>query len=137
MSLFTKEHRLSVKPFAAIPALLDLPEIQREPASVSNLSSHSSMCGSVDLEEGCLITKSVKYTHRLAHMVNAVCSWDPQPVVSQKFQEIPPHVLKLFMSQQDHLELDLKVIPYARFTLDDPCNLALRKSEGRALVKLT
>ena len=137
MSLLTEEHRLSTKQFAAVQALLDLPEIQREPASVSNGSSHlSSMYGSVDLEEGCLITKSVKYAHQLAHMVNAVRSGDPQPVVSQKFQEIPPQVLRLFSLQQDVLELDLRVIPYARFTLDDPCNLVLRKSEGRALARL-
>jgi len=83
------------------------------------------MGGSVNLEEGCLITKSVKYAHQLAHMVNAVRSGDPQPIVSQRFQEI-----------QDLLELDLRVIPYARFTLDDPCNLTLRKSEGRALARL-
>ena len=29
MSLLTEEHRLSVKPFSAVPALLDLPEIKR------------------------------------------------------------------------------------------------------------
>ncbi len=137
MSLLTEEYRLSVKPFAAVPALLDLPEIRRGPASVSNVSSRlSSMRGSVNLEEGCLITKSVKYTHQPAHMVNAVRSGDPQPIVSQNFQEIPPQVLKLFSLQQDLLELDLRVIPYTRFTLDDPCNLTLRKSEGRALARL-
>jgi len=97
MSLLTKEHRLSVKPFAAVPALLDLPEIKRGPASASNVSSRlSPMRGSVDLEEGCLITKSVKYVHQLAHMVNEVSSGDSQPIVSQRFQEIPPQVLKLF-----------------------------------------
>ena len=83
MSLLTNEHRLSVKPFAAVPALLDLPEIQREPASVSNVSSRlSTMCGGVDLEEGCLLTKSVRYTHQVAHIINAVRSGDPQPIVS-------------------------------------------------------
>ncbi|KAF8801382.1 hypothetical protein BYT27DRAFT_7115088, partial [Phlegmacium glaucopus] len=108
--VLTEENRLLVKPFAAVPALLDLPEIQRQPASVSNVSSRlSSMRGSVDLEEGCLITKVVKYVHQLAHMVNAVRSGDLQPV-------------------QDVLELDLKVIPYEGFTLDDPCNLALLES---------
>jgi hypothetical protein len=41
--------RLSVKQFAAVPALLDLPEIQREPASVSNVFSRlSSMRRSLD-----------------------------------------------------------------------------------------
>ena len=39
MSLLIEKHRLSVKPFAAVPALLDLPEIKRGPASVSNVSS--------------------------------------------------------------------------------------------------
>ena len=83
MSLITKD-RLSVRPFAAVPALLDLPEIQREPASVSNVSSRlSSMRGRVDLEEGCLVTKFVKYAHQLAYMVNAVRSGDPEPVVSK------------------------------------------------------
>jgi len=78
MSLLTKDHRLSVKQFAAVPALLDLPEIQRKPASVSNVSSRlSSMRGGLDLEEGCFITKSVKYTHQVAHMVNAVRTRDP------------------------------------------------------------
>lgn len=106
MSLLTKEHRLSVKPFAAVPALLDLPEIKRG-ASASNVSSClSSMGGSVDLEEGCLITKSVKYAHRLAYMVNAAHSGDAKPI-------------------QDLLEFDLKVIPYARFKLEDPCNIVL------------
>ncbi|KAF8344504.1 hypothetical protein F5887DRAFT_1075330 [Amanita rubescens] len=106
MSIITKDHHLSVKPFAAVPAVLDLPEIQCEPASVSNISSRSSMRGNVDLEEGCLITKSVKYAHHLAHMVNAVRSGDPQPL-------------------HDLIELDLGIIPYVRFTLDDPCNLVL------------
>jgi hypothetical protein len=139
MSLLTKEYRLSVKSFAAVPALLDLPEIQRETASVSNVYSRhsrlSSMRGSVDLKEGCLITKSVKYTHQLAHMVNAVCSGDPQPIVSQSSKRSYRRVLKLFSLQEDLIG-ELKVIPYARFTLDDPCNLVLRKSEGRALARL-
>ena len=39
MSRLTEEHRLSVKLFAAVPALLDLPEIKYGPASVSNVSS--------------------------------------------------------------------------------------------------
>ena len=88
MSLLTVEHRLSLKPFAVVPALLDLPEIECDRGSVSNVSKSSclsSMHDSVNLEEGCLITKSVKYTHRLAHIVKAV-SGNPQPVVSQEFQ---------------------------------------------------
>ena len=86
MPLLTEEHRLSAKPFAAVPALLELPEIKCGPASVSNVSSHLSFVhGLVDLEEGCLITKSVKYAHRLAYMVNAARSGDPKPIVSQRF----------------------------------------------------
>jgi hypothetical protein len=135
MSLITKD-RLSVKPFGAVPALLDLPEIQREPASVSNVSSRlSSLRGGVHLEEGCLVTKSVKYAHQLAHMVNAVRSRDPEPVVSQKFREIPPQVLKLFPFQEDLVD-SLGVISYERFSLDDPCNLVFRESEGSALARL-
>ena len=87
MSLLTNDSRLSVKPFAAVPALLDLPEIHRQPASVSNVSSRSSVCSDVDLEKGCLVTKSVKYTHQVAHLVNAVRFGDPVPNVSQIFQE--------------------------------------------------
>lgn len=91
MSLITHQHRLSVKEFAAVPAVLDLPEIQRDAASVSDVSPRSSKRGGiVDLEEGCLITKSVKYVHQLVHWVNAVCSGDPGPAVSQKFQVDPP-----------------------------------------------
>lgn len=90
MSLLTKDGRLSVKPFAVVPALLDLPEIHRQPASVSNVSSRSSVSGGVDLEEGCLITKSVKYTHQVAYLVNVVRSGDPVPIVSETFQEDSP-----------------------------------------------
>jgi hypothetical protein len=116
MSLLTNEHRLSAKRFAAVPALLDLPEIQREPASVSNVSSRSSiMRGGVDPEEGCLITKSVKYTHQLLHMVDAVRSGDPQPIVSQKgSKRIQPQVPKLLVTVEF-----LKIMPYAGFTLED------------------
>ena len=138
MSLLTEEYRLSVKQFAAIPALLNLPEITRGPASVSNVSSRlSSMRGGVNLEEGCLITKSVNYTHKLAYMVSVGHSGEPQPIVSRWFQEIPPEMLKLFSLQESLLEFDLGVIPYAKFSLKDPCNLTLSKFEGRALAGLT
>ena len=70
MSLITAEYHLSVKPFAAVPALLNLPEIICGPATVSNVSCFSSMrSSSVNLMEGCLTTKSVKYAHQLAHIV--------------------------------------------------------------------
>jgi hypothetical protein len=70
--MLTGEDRISVKPFARVPALLDLPAIQRTPASVSNVSSSRESTGGVDLAEGCLITKAIKYTHQLVHWVNAV-----------------------------------------------------------------
>lgn len=59
----------------------------RDPASASNVSSRrpsvsrlSSIRGGVDLEESCLVTKSVKYVHQLAHMVNAVRLSNPRPI---------------------------------------------------------
>ena len=98
MSLLTNDHRISVKPFAAVPNLLGLPEIQRRPEAQSpTISSYRwpPLRGNVNLEEGCLIAKSTKYTHQLAHMVNAVRSGNPRPIVSQNFQgdsdnKIPP-----------------------------------------------
>ena len=85
MSILARNQRISVKPFATVPALLDLPEIGRERdiMSLSHVSSrHGSVRHGVDLEEGCLITKSVKYTHQLAHWVDAVCLGDPGEIVS-------------------------------------------------------
>ncbi|KAF8899777.1 hypothetical protein CPB84DRAFT_1680960 [Gymnopilus junonius] len=101
---------LSVKAFAKVPAVLDLPEILRDPASASNVSSrHESIRNGVDLSEGCMLTKSVKYSHQLAHFVNAVNRGDPGPIV-------------------EVLKLDLKIIPYEPFTLEDPCNCAYLES---------
>jgi hypothetical protein len=82
MSLVTGQHRITVKKFAAVPALLDLDEIQRQPASVSQVSSFRGANDGVDLAEGCMLTKSVKYTHQLTHWVNAVRGGDPSEVVS-------------------------------------------------------
>ena len=65
MSLVTGQGRITVKKFAAVPALLDLDEIQRQPASVSQVSSFQGANDNVDLAEGCMLTKSVKYTHQL------------------------------------------------------------------------
>jgi hypothetical protein len=61
------------------------------------------MHGTVELEEGCLITKSVKYTHQLAHMVNAVRSGEPKPVVRNS-KRMLTHVLRLFSLQQDIID---------------------------------
>src|SRR5688572_19401664 len=84
MSLLTKDHRLSVKRFAAIPALLDLPAIEQPPGSVSDVSSRE-FEGGVDLSEGCLVTKRVGYTHQLIHWVNPIHEGDPCEVVSKHF----------------------------------------------------
>jgi hypothetical protein len=65
--------------FASVPALANLPEIQQQPGSVSKILSPS-----IDLEEGCFLTKSVKYTHQLTHWVNVVHSGDPKELVSRK-----------------------------------------------------
>ncbi|KAK2464686.1 hypothetical protein APHAL10511_003262 [Amanita phalloides] len=107
MSLLTKKDRISVKPFARIPALLDLPPIQRASASVSNVSSFRETGGGVDLSEGCLLTKSVKYTHQLAHWVNAV-----------RDKSADPSSIEEVISRQ------LRIVPSENFTLNDPCNLA-------------
>jgi hypothetical protein len=85
MSMLTREGRITVRAFAfaAVPALADLPEIEQEPGSVSNLSSLRGAACRVDLAEGCILTKSVKYTHQPIYWVNAVCSGDPGEVVSR------------------------------------------------------
>jgi hypothetical protein len=51
-----------VKPFAKVPALSDLPEIQPAEGSVLNVSSRHRTYGSFDLVEGCITTRSIKYT---------------------------------------------------------------------------
>ncbi len=66
MSMLTPEDRTGlVKEFASALALVGLPEIRPR----RNLDSRRR---GVDLAEGCFLTKSVKYTHQLAHWVNAV-----------------------------------------------------------------
>jgi hypothetical protein len=95
MSLLTHEGRITFKTFASAPALADLPEIQQQPGTVSDISSlqggHNSV---IDLAEGCILTKSVKYTHQLTHWVNVVHSGDPREVVSRKLIGVhSPHFL--------------------------------------------
>ncbi|KAH9992714.1 hypothetical protein BJV74DRAFT_877832 [Russula compacta] len=97
MSLVTRDNRVSVKQFASIPALIGLPAIMRSAPSVS-----------VDLNEGCMVTKLVKYTHQLAHFVNAVRTGDSGDI--EKIIE------------------ELAIIPFEDFTLDSPCNLAFLES---------
>ena len=108
MSLLTKEGHLSVKTCAFVPAVLNLPEIKRAPRSVSNVSlrsSHRGPGGGVDLTEGCMLTKSVKYTHQLSHLISAVRKGDPQPVVSRKFARTYPHLLTLLHIGGRHCEV--------------------------------
>ena len=80
--LVTPEGRVT---FAAVPALLDQPAIPRPSPTVSNASSFHELDGGVDLTEGCLVTKTVKYTHQLTHWVNAVQNGDPTEIVSTQF----------------------------------------------------
>ena|SRR5271170_5047741 len=82
MSLLTPSGQISVKPFANVPALGDLPAIRRARGSVSGVSSRRGIDGGVDLAEGCMITKSIKYTHQLAHWVNAIRHGDATEIVS-------------------------------------------------------
>lgn len=86
MSLVKKNERISVKQFAAVPPLLDLPAIQRGPASVSDVScSRGPGDGAhVDLAEGCIVTKSVRYTNQLTHIINRVRCGDLSDVVSER-----------------------------------------------------
>ncbi|KIL65240.1 hypothetical protein M378DRAFT_178411 [Amanita muscaria Koide BX008] len=97
------------KKFASIPALIDLPEVKRTPISISGASSHSSARSSeyynIALEEGCMITKSIRYTHQLIHWVNVAPSLDPIPVEAM-------------------IDDGLGIIPSTRFTLHDDCNVA-------------
>ncbi|KAF5373332.1 hypothetical protein D9615_007445 [Tricholomella constricta] len=92
MSLLTEEGHLSVKPCAFVPAILNLPEI----------TTLSLEC------VGCMLTKSVKYTHQLSQFISALHRGDPQPV-----EDV---IAKLY------------IVPYDNFTLNDPCNLTYRKS---------
>ena|SRR5258707_5578492 len=127
-TLLTK--RGNVKPFAKVPALGGLPEIQPARATVSGVSSRRGVEGDpgVDLAEGCIVTKTIKYTHQLVHWVNAVRSGDPKDVVS----EVPTRQLVRpaeSLLKESVLE-ELGIIPYFGFTLDHPSNLAFRESDG-------
>jgi hypothetical protein len=91
----TRKGHVKVRAFAAVPTLADLPEILQEPGSASNVSSFRGADGRVDLAEGYILTKSVKYTHRVVHWVNAVCSGDPVEAVSRKLIGVySPQLLK-------------------------------------------
>ncbi|KAF9512295.1 hypothetical protein BS47DRAFT_1372848 [Hydnum rufescens UP504] len=104
MPLITTGGHLPVKPFAAVPALGGLPEIPRPLATVSNLSPVRGPSWGVDLAEGCFLTKSVKYTHQLAHWVSCGHCGDVDPI-------------------DELIEWELCIIPYEGFSISDPCNL--------------
>jgi len=85
MWLRKEDNRITVKPYARIPPLkvppladlpfVDLPPIMRGDPSDSNITITSQRVSAneeVDLSEGCLVTKSIKYTNQLTHWVHAV-----------------------------------------------------------------
>jgi hypothetical protein len=82
MSLIIKKDRISVSPFASIPALIGLPEIRRPARPVSIVLSLEGPKPKANLAEGCMVTKLVKYTHKVVFFVNDVCKGDPGDVVS-------------------------------------------------------
>ncbi|RDB27894.1 hypothetical protein Hypma_002215 [Hypsizygus marmoreus] len=112
MSLITKQNRISVKPFATLPPLLEIPAISPPTPSVS-VSDVSSRWGAetapgVDLAEGCLLTKAVKYTHRIVSWVDCACSGDSRLI--------------------EELIDELGICHLAEFKIDKPCNLSFLES---------
>ena len=89
MSLVTKENRISVRQFAPVPSLLGLPALIRPDPAVSSVSSFQGAGPKVDPDEGCLLTKTVKYTHKLTRMVDAARSEDSTSVVSRRYHWHP------------------------------------------------
>ena len=73
-----------------------------------------------------MVTKLVKYTHQLAHFVNAVHAGDPADVVSR----LPLRCGWLLKPRQEQVIEDLAITPFADFTLNHPCNLAFRRFES-------
>ena len=82
MSFIMPENRLAVKKFVAVPSVLGLSPIVHEPSLVSSSSTRQAVGGIVDIDVGCMLTKSVKYAHWLGHWVNAVWDGDYSEVVS-------------------------------------------------------
>ena len=84
MSVLTSDGRITyVGEFSSVAALENLPVIHQHPNSSPSISRSS-----VNLAEGCLLTKSVKYAHQLAHWVNAVRDGDPGDIVSTNLKLI-------------------------------------------------
>jgi len=131
--MFTREGRITLKTFASVPTLADLPEIKQQLGSVSDVSSLRGADNyGIDLAEGCVLTKSVKYTHQLVHWVHPVHSGDPREVVSRKLIGAYSPQLLNYLLQEHFIEFDLGIIPFEYFSLDDSCNLAYRTSEEYA-----
>jgi hypothetical protein len=87
MSLVTKQGRISVKPFAKVPPLGGLSGIPPSSPTVSNAcsdasSNHGVVEGVDILSEGCLVTKTLKYTHQLVHWISPIEKGDSEEVVS-------------------------------------------------------
>ncbi len=91
MSFVTKDQRVSVNRFAKVPALekFNLPAILRDDSSsvrdASPLEGPVPVNQQMDLTEGCLVTKTVRLSHQLAHWVNTTRerSGNPDAVVRQ------------------------------------------------------
>jgi hypothetical protein len=73
MSMLTPDGRITVRPFSSVPALGELPELRQRPGPLRN----NSLRHGVDLAKGRIVTKSIRYTHQLAHWVNAVRQGGP------------------------------------------------------------
>lgn len=86
MSLLTREGRITFKPFASVTALAGLPELRQQPGPLTLPTKASDLLyldySLIDLAEGCMLTKSVKYTHELMHWVGPARNEDPTEVVS-------------------------------------------------------
>jgi hypothetical protein len=130
MSLITKQDRISVRQFAPVPALVGLPEITR---SAQPLSTSTSLQGpecelevDLELEEGCMVTKLVKYTHRVVYFIKNTSKGDPVEVVSRLSAR---KCCLAAESPQENIIKDLDIVPFVNFALDQPCNLAFRKFE--------
>lgn len=126
MSPISSRGRLSVRPFASVPSLADLPPIQRAQASVSDASSLPGVEGCIDLSEGCFVTKTTKYIHLLTHWVDATRDEDIELVVCFNLIEGSWFLTDSLFLQQDFVD-EVLCITVAEFTLDTPCYLVFRK----------
>jgi hypothetical protein len=80
MSMLTKSERITVERFARVPQMLDPSPIERQPPSMSDVSS---VQGKSDFSESCLLTRSLKHTHEPIYWVDA--AEDEFDVMVRKF----------------------------------------------------